>query len=362
MSIKLTNSRRLFATTVAAGLLAWTHGAANATLLPGEGVGLYTQLDSSGENTDQGDEVFYNSTAGVIGPVTAPGVTTAFAPTFPFYTPVLTTTPGTLEPGAVSAGLSLVTGPDQASVFGSLATGSIETYLTGTPLPPVETNGYTTGILSDGLTWQVAGGGAAAVTISVHVDGALENANLNIFTQYLALRIEGTTEETMSFQGDSASGPFGISTQTLQSANQNWVSEAFSNESATGFDFTGVFDVTNGEYTPFYMSFEIDPCGYGLTCDFQDTAQVSLALPTGVSYTSNSGAFLSSPATPVPEPSTWTLMLIGFGGLGLAACLRSWPALARARALKPGERPARGGGASHARRNRCAATRPSLVA
>jgi hypothetical protein len=125
MSIKLTNSRRLFVTTVAAGLLAWTHGTANATLLPGEGVGLYTQLDSSGEDTGQTDEVYYNSTLGVIGPVTAPGVTTVFAPTFPFYTPVLTTTPGTLQPGAVSAGLSLVTGPDQATVFGSLATGSI---------------------------------------------------------------------------------------------------------------------------------------------------------------------------------------------------------------------------------------------
>src|SRR5271156_5211705 len=237
MSIKLTNSRRLFATTVAAGVLAWTHGAANATLLPGEGVGLYTDLDSGGENTDQGDEVFYNSTAGVIGPVTAPGVTPVFAPPFPFYPPVLTTTPGTLESGAVSAGLSLVTGPDQATVSASLATGSIKTYLTGTALTAlqlVETDGYTTGILSDGLTWQVAGGGAAVVTISVHVDGTLEN-NFNIFTQNLAMRIEGTTEETMSFQGDSAySASGGLTSQTFPSANESWVSEAFSDVSVTG--------------------------------------------------------------------------------------------------------------------------------
>src|SRR5580658_7723751 len=259
MSIKLTNSRRLFVTTVAAGLLAWTHGTANATLLPGEGVGLYTDLQSIGEGLTQGDAVYYNSALGVIGPVTAPGVTTVFAPTFPFYTPVLTTTPGTLQPGAVSAGLSLVTGPDQATVSASLAAGSIKTYLTGTALTalqPVETDGYTTGILSDGLTWQVAGGGAAAVTISAHVDGTLEN-NLNIFTQSLAVRIEGTTEETMSFQGDSANS--GLTFQTFPSANQGWVSEAFSDVSATGFNFTGVFDVTNGEYTPFYLSFEIDP-------------------------------------------------------------------------------------------------------
>lgn len=93
--------------------------------------------------------------------------------------------------------------------------------------------------------------------------------------------------------------------------------------SVTGFNFTGVFDVTNGEYTPFYMSFEIDPCGYGLTCDFQDTDQVSLALPTGVSYTSDSGVFLSSPATAVPEPSTSVMTLLGFAGLGYAGYRRA---------------------------------------
>jgi hypothetical protein len=129
----------------------------------------------------------------------------------------------------LSAGLSLVTGPDQASVSASLATGSIKTYLTGTllgPGQPLDTDGYTTGILSDGLTWHVAGGGTAAVTISVHVDGTLEN-NLNIFTQNLAMRIEGTTEETMSFQGDSAySTTSGLTFQTFPSANESWVSEA----------------------------------------------------------------------------------------------------------------------------------------
>ncbi len=321
MSIKLTNSRRVFVTTVAAGLLAWTHGAANAQLQPGEGVGLYTNLSSSGENTSQGDTVYYNSTVGVnAGPVTAPGVTTAFAPNPPFYTPVLTTTPGTLEPGAVSAGLSLVDGPNQAAVSASLATGSIETYLTGTALAPpgqlVETDGQTKGVLSDGLTWHVAGGGAAAVTISVQVVGTIEN-NVNIYTQNLVMYL-GAPHAQITFQGDSSQSPSGIVTQAFPYANQNWVSEAFSNVSYTGFDFTGVFDVTDGEYAPFYMSFAIDPCGYGLTCDFRDTDQVSFALPTGVSYTSDSGVFLSSPATAVPEPATLTLLAVGAVGAAFA--------------------------------------------
>ncbi|MHB8416122.1 MAG: PEP-CTERM sorting domain-containing protein [Acidiferrobacteraceae bacterium] len=45
---------------------------------------------------------------------------------------------------------------------------------------------------------------------------------------------------------------------------------------------------------------------------------MSLLLPTGVTYTSASGEFLTSPS-PVPEPATWVTMACGFALLGLRA-------------------------------------------
>jgi hypothetical protein len=46
--------------------------------------------------------------------------------------------------------------------------------------------------------------------------------------------------------------------------------------------------------------------------NFGDTATFSFDdLPAGVSYSSDSGHFLTS----APEPSTWALMMIGFSGI-----------------------------------------------
>ncbi len=55
--------------------------------------------------------------------------------------------------------------------------------------------------------------------------------------------------------------------------------------------------------------------------DFQHTAQVSMSLPAGYSYTSASGVFLS--ASPVPEPAAAPLFAVGLALLALARHRRS---------------------------------------
>ncbi len=55
--------------------------------------------------------------------------------------------------------------------------------------------------------------------------------------------------------------------------------------------------------------------------DFQHTAQAYMSLPTGYSYTSASGVFLT--AAPVPEPAQASLLAAGLALLGLARLRRS---------------------------------------
>jgi hypothetical protein len=59
-------------------------------------------------------------------------------------------------------------------------------------------------------------------------------------------------------------------------------------------------------------------CNYGADCDFSHTAAFSFgALPTGLSYTSSSGAFLTgAPAATAPEPGTWAMLGVGLLSAG----------------------------------------------
>jgi hypothetical protein len=60
-------------------------------------------------------------------------------------------------------------------------------------------------------------------------------------------------------------------------------------------------------------------CRGASSCDFGHTGTFGFgALPTGVSFGSASGVFLTQSATPagVPEPATWMTMILGFGLIG----------------------------------------------
>ena len=72
-------------------------------------------------------------------------------------------------------------------------------------------------------------------------------------------------------------------------------------------------------------------CQIGLVCDYGNTAKFSFTgLPSSVSYSSDSGVFLTAAAA-VPEPGTWALMLAGLGAA--MVCTR------RRAALRPTQSP-----------------------
>jgi hypothetical protein len=59
-------------------------------------------------------------------------------------------------------------------------------------------------------------------------------------------------------------------------------------------------------------------CRFGANCDFSNTSAFSFgALPTGLSYTSSSGAFLTgAPAAAAPEPGIWAMLSMGLLTIG----------------------------------------------
>lgn len=66
-------------------------------------------------------------------------------------------------------------------------------------------------------------------------------------------------------------------------------------------------------------------CSTGSSCDFGHTGAFGFgALPTGLTYSSASGTFLTGNVAPptnpggVPEPATWAMTILGFGLIGAA--------------------------------------------
>ena len=90
----------------------------------------------------------------------------------------------------------------------------------------------------------------------------------------------------------------------------------------TDTDFIATYQLTGAAIDTDFFDVLSTSCGDGVTCNFADTAKVRFILPSNVTFTSDSGVFLTQIGG-VPEPATWTVMLMGFGGLG--ALLRSAP-------------------------------------
>ncbi len=71
----------------------------------------------------------------------------------------------------------------------------------------------------------------------------------------------------------------------------------------------------------FAISMSLGAGGSGTSfSDFSHTAGITFSLPSGLTFTSDLNVFLTKQyTTDVPEPSTWAMLLGGFGAVGVAA-------------------------------------------
>ena len=176
---------------------------------------------------------------------------------------------------------------------------------------PVSTRVLTTSFMKDYVTFSVASAQGADVVFTTHLDGsyALNDPIYGAANAKLIFSFGGASE--YDILADSA----GVSAYA-GGVQPGFTAYSFSNKTATGFDFTGTLHVSNNQRLEMYTGLYLD-CSYSM-CDFGHTARVGLEVPNGVSFTSDSGVFLTAangvPA--VPEPATWALMLAGFGVIG----------------------------------------------
>jgi len=175
-----------------------------------------------------------------------------------------------------------------ASASANLATGELKLY--GATGPGICPRAGASATLKDLLTFDVAGGGSAAVTFKFDIDGTLSGKE------------PISTQSSYTFNIDGVSfGPTGtIPIQDLLTRSVTYTRNVFDGEqvdiqvsmTAALQSFPGIFDLSH-------------------------TGSVSLVLPTGVTFLSDSGVFLTAPSGGgVPEPASWALMIVGFAAAG----------------------------------------------
>ncbi len=101
-------------------------------------------------------------------------------------------------------------------------------------------------------------------------------------------------------------------------ATAGWASYTISPASPGNFTFRGVYDLVGSTVDLGVLERLYASCGLGTSCDYTHTGTLAFTLPSSVSFTSDSGVFLTSPTGGVPEPTTWTMMLVGAAFTGLA--------------------------------------------
>ena len=233
--------------------------------------------------------------------------------------------PGAL--GLTSAGISGALSPglygSNASFTASanLTDGTLHAYAAGgATFEPYNGYGLATAVMVDHLHFTVLGPGPGFITLNAHVDGAISLAGDPVYASAGWVDQIGLgAANFIYFGGEGFNGASEVTygtylDSTLTDTRTGWSSFSSSNSTFTGHDFSGVLQVNDGDTLEFRHRLNVQ-CVGGV-CDFGNTASVGFVLPENVSFSSDSGVFLTGGAA--PEPSGWMLMIAGFGLVGAA--------------------------------------------
>ncbi len=175
----------------------------------------------------------------------------------------------------------------------------------------------------DGLHFNVAGASADAVTsIGVHftLEGRVVSGGFASSDENLTTSLDFGSAGVGILGSGHGLNPVAITGHS----ERGWASFSYSALDPSHVEFDGIYNLLGSAQTLGINAYLSAGATFA-DLDYGNTLQVSLTLPDNVSFTSDSGVFLSAANTvaPVPETETWTLMLGGLGLLGQLARRRS---------------------------------------
>jgi hypothetical protein len=193
--------------------------------------------------------------------------------------------------------------------------GSIHLYATGNSNG---TQATASAQLQDVLTFSASGASLANpidIGVSLRISGSLTGGPSSSAEIDLAdFEFDGSTDGVAKFVGDLIDN---VSTISLETSS-GWVSANFAGTTAQGLVFDGIYALTDpSEVVNLVWNTQASVSSEdSATANYADTGQISLNLPTGVTFRSGSGVFLTA-STALPEPSTLALFGAGLFALGV---------------------------------------------